>query len=1052
MEGTLTVYKASAGSGKTFTLATQYIALLLAGDTAAYRHILAVTFTNKATGEMKERILGQLYGISRGLAASEGYLDAVRRQLPDVTPAELRRRATVVLRRIVHDYDRFHVGTIDSFFQSVMTGLAHELGLAAGFHVDINDTDAVGQAVDRLMGSLQPHTPVLRWVIDYIRERIDDNRRWDITREVKKLATQLLAEPYLTNEDRLRRVLDDNEALRRYRDTLRQAAEEATDHVASAVAQLEDLMEGYELDFAAFSRGSTLATYLRKIKEGQGEAPNATIEKYLADGANWLRKKDQQDARLVSQCDELREVLCVVEEMRRQCAQVVNNYRLTTAHLGPLRLLGEIGRQLTAIDTETGRFMLARVPILLARLVGEDDAPFVFEKAGTTFRHVMIDEFQDTSTLQWRNFKSLLVENMAAAHSCLLVGDVKQSIYRFRGGDWSLLHGIQGEFPHHPVAVRNLAVNYRSERTVVDFNNRFFARAAAALDGLAAPAHERLLSRIYADVAQQCAKADTAGYVRIRFYDRTAKGETDPEAERLDDLADCIDRLHREGVPYTDMAVLVRWNREASALVRHFATVRPDLPLVSDEAFLLASSEAVQLLVHAMRYLHDATDTIALAYVARHHAAEPAPWPLCTGTPPAALAGGAFLSRRDELAALPLYELQEALIRLFGLDRRPGQGAYLAAYLDQVLLFLDEHPSDLGAFLEYWNDILQRRAIPAAEVDGLRVLTIHKAKGLQFHTVLLPYCDWPLERDRNGDLLWCEPQRPPYNELPLVPITPTSRAEESIYAADYAEEHFQRRTESLNLLYVAFTRAERNLLVWAAGRTALTGKTSTTGDLIGTVLADALPGTFEEGTPYVRPSDRASGEDNRLAPRPATLPLAFESFESRVTFRQSNQSQEFVHPAAGDDARQEAYIDQGVLLHKVFSALATSADVDRVLDEVDREGLLGDRVKRASLRRLIGRGLASPQVAGWFDGSWTLFREVAILSRTADGQLRVRRPDRVMTRPDETVVVDFKFGRPLEEHATQVREYFSLLSAMGHPAPRGYLWYVYTNQVQEVKP
>ena len=307
MEGTLTVYKASAGSGKTFTLATQYIALLLAGDTAAYRHILAVTFTNKATGEMKERILGQLYGISRGLAASEGYLDAVRRQLPDVAPTELRRRATVVLRRIVHDYDRFHVGTIDSFFQSVMTGLAHELGLAAGFHVDINDTDAVGQAVDRLMGSLQPHTPVLRWVIDYIRERIDDNRRWDITREVKKLATNTRSSVYLTNEDRLRRVLDDNEALRRYRDTLRQAAEEATDHVASAVAQLEDLMEGYELDFAAFSRGSTLATYLRKIKEGQGEAPNATIEKYLADGANWLRKKDQQDARLVSQCDELRE-------------------------------------------------------------------------------------------------------------------------------------------------------------------------------------------------------------------------------------------------------------------------------------------------------------------------------------------------------------------------------------------------------------------------------------------------------------------------------------------------------------------------------------------------------------------------------------------------------------------------------------------------------------------------------------------------------------------------------------------------------------------------
>ena len=192
MNGNLTVYKASAGSGKTFTLATRCIALLLAAPASSYRHILAVTFTNKATAEMKERILGQLFGLSRGLPSSADYLDTIRPALPGLGDEEIRRRAADVLRRIVHDYDRFRVTTIDSFFQGVVTNMAHELGLSANFRVDINDTDVIDQAVDRLMAGLQPNTAVLRWVIGYIRERIDDNRRWDITREVKRLARNLL--------------------------------------------------------------------------------------------------------------------------------------------------------------------------------------------------------------------------------------------------------------------------------------------------------------------------------------------------------------------------------------------------------------------------------------------------------------------------------------------------------------------------------------------------------------------------------------------------------------------------------------------------------------------------------------------------------------------------------------------------------------------------------------------------------------------------------------------------------------------------------------------
>ena len=1054
MNGNLTVYKASAGSGKTFTLATRCIALLLAAPASSYRHILAVTFTNKATAEMKERILGQLFGLSRGLPSSADYLDTIRPALPGLGDEEIRRRAADVLRRIVHDYDRFRVTTIDSFFQGVVTNMAHELGLSANFRVDINDTDVIDQAVDRLMAGLQPNTAVLRWVIGYIRERIDDNRRWDITREVKRLARNLLRERYLMLENRLRDALSDDEHLNGFRRKLREQDEAAADHMESAARYLEEAMEERGLGFDAFSRGPALATYLRKLADGVPDAPSATVEAYLSAPEKWLRKADQKRPELVAACEELRGILETVENFRREYAQAHSNYVLTTANLGPLRLLGEIGRELTQINEEANRFMLAKVPILLNRLIGSDDAPFVFEKAGTTFLHVMIDEFQDTSTLQWRNFKTLLLENMSAGNSCLLVGDVKQSIYRFRGGDWGILAGIRKEFPRHPVDVQELTTNYRSQRRVIDFNNRFFARAAAILDELSPTEGDDRIATLYADVAQRCAADGDGGYVRVHFTDRRAGGDVGRPADdlRMDDLEAQVRSLHAAGLPYSAMAVLVRWNKEAAALIDRFATDCPDVPLVSDEAFLLAASEAVQLLVHAMRYLADPTDTIALAFVARHSSAAAADWAACEGDHPAALADTEFISRREALLALPLYELQEELIRLFGLDRRPGQAAYLMAYLDQVLAFLDDNPSDIRLFLEHWTDVLSGRSIPAAEVEGLRVLTIHKSKGLQFHTVLLPFCDWAIERDRSDDLLWCEPAEAPYDELPLVPVPTRAMARESIYAADYEHEHFQRRIENLNLLYVAFTRAEKNLLVWTKGYANPKG-TSTVCDLIKKTLGEELDDTFESGVPVSTVGGRTRTDDgNRLTTRPEPLGIGFHTYPSRVAFRQSNRSQEFLAQAGDPDRRQGEYIDQGILLHKIFSALDTAADVDRVLDSFEAEGLLGEQIRKDSLRHLICRRLSSPQTAPWFDGSWQLFREVAILSRDAGDRLLVRRPDRVMVRGNETVVVDFKFGKPREEHDAQVREYLGLLSDMGRSSPRGFLWYVFTNTVVEVNP
>ncbi len=1049
----LTVYKASAGSGKTFTLTKDYISLLLSLSASTYRQILAVTFTNKATGEMKARILGQLYGISRGLPASDNYFRLIRQACPGLNDAELRDRAGKVLQKIVHDYDHFRVTTIDSFFQSVMTHVAHELGLSANFHVDINDIDIINQAVDRLMADLASHASALQWVIDYVSERIDDNRSWNITREVKQLARNLLREQYLLNENRLKNVLNDDKMLRAFRQALRSEDTKAAQDIMRQTERLEEQIAAYGMDYTSFSRGQALSTYLTNIKSGKPEAPKETVKKYLDSGVNWLKSADRKKADRVEACDNLCALLHTIEEKRQHYATVHNNYRLTTAQLGPLRLLGEIARTMAQLNDEANRFMLAKVPILLKRLNGDEDASFIFEKAGTTYQHVMIDEFQDTSSLQWSNFKNLLVENMSSGNTCLLVGDVKQSIYRFRNGDWRILNGIREEFPHHPLRVCNLDTNYRSLRRIIDFNNRFFIRAAEHLDRLSGITGDDRIARLYADVAQKSPDDSIKGYVRVRLFS-PQKEQDDEETADTQRMADFIARirtLHEAGLPYPAMTILVRWNREAAALVEHFAAECPDIPVVSDEAFLLSSSEAVQLLIHAMRYLADEHDTIALAYVIRHHNAEPAEWSNCEEGHFASPILSALSGRRDELLRLPLYELQEELIRLFHLHERPGQSAYLLAYLDQVLAFLDENPSDVRLFLEYWNDSLSTRSIPSAKADGIRIQTIHKSKGLEAHTILLPFCDWFLERDRNNDLLWCEPSEEPYSQLPLVPIPSQSSAKESIYSQDYTDEHFQRRIENLNLLYVAFTRARKNLLMWAIGKKKLEGANTTVGDLIGTVLTDLSDGVYEEGDPVTTPDARPEKkEENRLEITPIPLALRFHSFPGRVHFRQSNQSQKFVAQADDPDSRQGEYIDQGILLHQIFSAIGTANDVDRVLNDFETQGIFDDHFTKAAVRKIVERGLASPIAAQWFDGSWKLFREASILPGSNRKERRTRRPDRVMFRRNETVVVDFKFGKPSPQHVEQVRDYLDLLTEMGRPSPQGFLWYVFTNKVVKI--
>ena len=598
----LLVYKASAGSGKTFTLAVEYIKHLIINP-HAYRQILAVTFTNKATAEMKERILTQLYGIWKGAPSSEAYLERIKNYKLKIkgegggglTDKEIRQRAGIALQYMLHDYSRFRVETIDSFFQSVMRNLARELELSPNLNIELNNSEVLSDAVDSLIEKLTPTSPVLAWLLDYIDERIRDDKRWNVSNEVKSFGRNIFDESYIERGEKLRQCLRTPNTLKLYRDVLRDMETEALEQMKSFYDQFEGELEGHALtpeDLKGGARG--IGSYFRKLRDGRlsdKDVLNATLQNSLADAKNWATKtSSRKDDIICLAKTSLIPLLQEAERMRPQRNRTLNSCRLSLQHLNKLQLLNHIDEEVRTLNREHNRFLLSDTNALLHKLVREGDSSFVFEKIGANIRNVMIDEFQDTSRMQWDNFRLLLLEGLSQGADSLIVGDVKQSIYRWRNGDWGILNSLGNKelnLNSFPVRVETLKTNRRSETNIIRFNNQVFT---AAIDYLNALHLNELkedclpLKRAYADVVQESPKSTEYGYVKATFLE--PDDEHNYTEQTLLALGEEVQRLLEEGVTLNDITILVRKNKNIPPIADYFDK-ELHLSVVSDEAFRL---------------------------------------------------------------------------------------------------------------------------------------------------------------------------------------------------------------------------------------------------------------------------------------------------------------------------------------------------------------------------------------------------------------------------------------------------------------------------------
>lgn len=1052
----LKVYKASAGSGKTFTLAVEYMKHLIANPTA-YRHILAVTFTNKATTEMKERILGQLYGIHTNNPDSKAYLDKLVEEL-HLSEEEIRSKAGKALNLMIHDYSRFRVETIDSFFQSVMRNLARELELGANLDIELDNNKALSEGVDTMIEKLDRNSPVLAWLLDYIEERIQDDKQWKVSNEIKEFGKNIFNEEYIEKGQQLRQTLQDPNCIKNYRKTLKAIEEEALEQMKGFGEQFFGLLEEHNLSVDDLNRKKTgIASYFNKLMNGNtgDEIRNQTVEKHLEDAEVWATKSASKRKDVVNLAErELIPLLQTAESFRTKNNRIINSCQLSLRYVNNIRLLNNLDEEVRLLNQEKNRFLLADTNALLHNIVREGDPSFVFEKIGTNIHHVMIDEFQDTSRMQWSNFKLLLLEGLSQGADSLIVGDVKQSIYRWRSGDWSILNGLKGKIGPFPINEKTLTTNRRSEANIVKFNNEIFTATINILNDKHRQEQGKdceELKHAYQDVTQEICRKEAKGSVKLTFL--SAKDDIDYQEDTLKQLANEVESMVQQGVKVSDMAILVRKNNLIPTIAAYFDKHTP-YQIVSDEAFRLDASLAICILMDALRYLVEPENLIAKAQLASAYQNEI----LCKDIDLNTLLlndldeflPAKFIDEIDSLRLMPLFELLEKLSAIFQLTSIKAQEAYLFAFYDTVNEYLQKHSSELTAFIAHWEEKLCYKTIPSGEIEGIRILSIHKSKGLEFHTVFLPFCDWKLENERMS-YIWCSPQEAPFNELQLLPINYGSSMNESIYQEDYRKEKLQLWVDNLNLLYVAFTRPKNNLIVWCKD-----GQSNTVSELLSSSILSTSCKTIEnlddctyqlgEVCPSVPPKAKDEST-NRLTIKPERIIVQLENIETNVEFKQSNRSASFID---GEDDGSNKYLRTGQVMHSLFAMIKTPADVPSAIERLRMEGIIESDSHEQQIRKLTDWALKHPKVKEWFSGSWELYNECAILYHE-NGELQTRRPDRVMMKDNEVIVVDFKFGKSYPEYEHQVREYMSLIKSMGYTQVSGYLWYVFYNELEEIK-
>lgn len=1050
------VYKSSAGSGKTFRLVKEYLKIALgSNDKTAYRNILAITFTNKAANEMKSRILEALNEISNGVELnSKSYylLEALKLPVTEggigLDENTLKNRSNAVFKDILHNYSYFSILTIDKFTYRIVRAFAFDLDLSIDFNVEMDADTLINRCIDQLVERIGVDDNITQLINDFAKHQSDQDKSYKIKDSIKNVSSTILQEQSVDKLALLEEFdINDFYGFINY---YKNYCDNFINELQKIGTEAIELIKDNHIEFSSFASGENgISKYFSYLQDRRTDKfiPTKTVKSNI-ENDKWHSTKCSSDQKTA--IDAIKDKLITYFQNSQQLIQNhYSNFLLYNniiQNIYPIALINEIQKEFQWYKKEENIVHISDFNKKIAQIIDEQPAPYIYERLGERYKHFLIDEFQDTSVLQWKNLLPLVHNSLSENNYNLIVGDAKQSIYRWRGGEVDQFIKLPELYPAPSTTIekerenalkQNFLVddkkqnNYRSKAEIVQFNNQFFKEASEAfLQGD--------YQSVYADLEQDFNVENKGGGVKIKCFEADKKENDFIKEIQLDEIYNQIKQLLEEGYQLSDIAILIRKN-EFGELIANYLIER-EINVISSESILLGNAEKVKLLVNTLKWIHQPNQLNAILnllnslkllnfsfdynQVAHQLKSEENPSNIIIN-----LFKNLSIDYTDKHNAFSLYELCEYLIRMYDLKQNDP---FVLFFLENVFDFASKNSNYIADFIEWWDEKGKQKSIVTPEgIDAVQILTIHKSKGLEFPVVFFPFA-YELKQKTNSDWYHLNNEM-----LPAAYLKTKKDLTQTILANEYNNEVQKQNMDIMNVLYVAFTRPIDRLYVYTKtpSDNPLKYDVYFTQDIICHTINKIKPfennevsfGTFEpkklankESNPYYFTNDFISNEwKNKIS-----ISYKIDEFEEELTLS------------------PRVY---GKLIHKLLSEIEKPEDLTSLLDKYELKGYINQSDK-ALIEKTINELFQLPKIKEVLTKKGTVKKEAGIL--LPDGN--VFRPDKIVITDNETLVIDYKTGEKESKHHKQLKNYMQLLIDMGYQNLKGYLVYIKLKELVEV--
>ncbi len=1003
------IYNASAGSGKTYTLVKECLTILLADDSVQHiKNILALTFTNKAVAEMKERLLAHLKALAQEISSEMG---SALCEACAITSETLQKRATNVLKFILHNYAFLDVLTIDGFNHKLIRTFAHDLRLSGDFQVTTDTKLYIEEAVENLIEKAGKHEILAQMLIDFAISKADEDTSWDITLDVTKIANLLLEENHYQHVEGLKdKTIDDFSQLHQM---LIKTIDSKKKVIKTKAGNVLKRIETHGLGPSDFTQG-TLFNHFKKIESGDWAGLyNNQLEENLSKGTIYTSTLSPEKAGLIDfLLPELRTEYHELKEAIFHCKFLQNFYK----NLVPLSLLSAVRNEVEQLKQDRNTLLISEFNSLISQTIANQPAPFIYERIGEKYRHYFIDEFQDTSRMQWENILPLVShalqsETSAEKHgTLLLVGDPKQAIYRWRGSDpeqFIRLYQCHNPFDIEK-KVTSLPRNYRSFDEIISFNNTFFHHIASFLTH---PDYRDF----YENKSYQEPTEKKGGEVILSFIDKESDEDT-----YCQQVLYYINQSLQQGFAYGDICVLTRKRKEGVVIASYLT--QNHINVVSSETLLLQHSPVIQFLINLIKHLLNPEDkeirlTILYFLAERNPTTEKHDFLFqYLNSFNQLLEKYSFQS--DVFLKLSLYEALQYASQTFALAE--SSDAYLHYFLDEALAFMKQEGSHLQRFIDHWEKKKDQLSIIAPQTDdAVQLITIHKAKGLEFPVVIYPFANTHLYGEI--DAKWWLPVD---NDIYGISYSLFNKNKDLAqwkeeYAKLYNQWEEQLQLDHFNILYVALTRAIEKLCIIAPKDLDNKGKEKTdyfSGLFINYLKTTLLWSDSENTYTFGSISKK---QTTRKKIQTETIP-----FFSQPFFQ--NYSKIIPHQPFPIELIQQKAIEEGDRYHSILAKIEYVPNLESAIQEAVEEGILSPG-KEKEYHIILKKIIHHPTLKNYFTLPYTIYNEREIYLPSGE----IVRPDRVAFHNQNAVVIEYKTGAYRAEYTTQLHYYARCLEEMG---------------------